>query len=151
MNEKIDIIKNIIEEFFSKMGFVVSINDIQLKDEIYFVYSQANEAKILIGESGDILFKTQSILNKIINKILKEDICIDLDINDYKKERTVYLQNTAQKIGEEVKETGISKTISDLSPYERRVIHVQIAKMPELETQSIGEGEERKLIIKLKN
>lgn len=150
MNTKIDTIKKSINEFFEKMGFVVSINNIEFKDNIFFVETQTNEARILIGEGGDILFKIQSILNKITNKILKEDVCIDLDINDYKKERTVYLQNTAKNIAEQVKESGITKTISNLSAYERRVVHVEVAKFPELETESIGEGEDRRLIIKLK-
>lgn len=150
MNIKIDTIKEIVEEFFKQMGFAIFINDVDFKDDIYFVRAQTNEARVLIGEGGDVLFKIQSVLNKIINKSIKEDVCIDLDINDYKKERMEFLQKTTREIADQVKASGISKTINNLSAYERRVVHMEIAQIPELETESVGDGEERRLIIKLK-
>ncbi len=151
MSELENKIQERAEDFFRKMGFAIAVKTLEEKDGMFFLNIQSNEAGVLIGENGDILFKIQSILNKIINKDLKQDICLDLDINDYKQRRSQYLQETAQKLATEVLETKQSKTIAGLFPYERRIIHMQISKYPDLETESVGDGEERKLIIKIKN
>ena len=35
-----------------------------------------------------------------------------------------------------------------MNAYERRLIHVEIANHPDLKTESIGEGRERRVVIK---
>lgn len=150
MNETENKIQSSAQIFFQNMGFAVNIKNVEYKDDIYFLNLESEEAKILIGEGGDILFKIQSILNKIINKEIGQDLCIDLDINDYKKRRTEYLKEMSKNLANEVIRTKQARSIENLSPYERRVIHMEISQFLELETQSVGEGEERRIIIKLK-
>ncbi|HOU45638.1 MAG TPA: R3H domain-containing nucleic acid-binding protein [Candidatus Pacearchaeota archaeon] len=150
MNNTESKIKESTQIFFKNMGFLVEIKSLELKDEIYFLNLESDDARILIGEGGDILFKIQSILNKIINKELDQDLCLDLDINGYKKTRTQYLMEISENLAKEVAESGQAKSIGNLSAYERRVIHMQISQFPDLSTESVGEGEERKIIIKPK-
>ena len=150
MNDIENKIKELTQRFFKNMGFSSEIKSLEMKEDIYFLDLESNDARILIGEGGDILFKIQSILNKIINKELGQDLCLDLDINGYKKTRTQYLIEMSKNLAKEVLESKQAKSIGNLSAYERRVIHMQISQFPELSTESCGEGEERKIIIKPK-
>lgn len=141
-------IKNNTEEFFKEMGFSVDIQKIDYKNESYFLDLTSNEAKSLIGKGGDVLFKIQSLLNKMINKELKDYISLEIDINDYKKQRESYLKNIAKNVANDVATLKEARSIQGLSPYERRIIHVELAMNTNIKTESIGEGEDRKLIIK---
>jgi spoIIIJ-associated protein len=53
-------------------------------------------------------------------------------------------------VAQNVKATGKAITLEPMSAKERRLIHLAIAKEPELTSRSIGEGEIRQVIISLR-
>jgi spoIIIJ-associated protein len=73
---------------------------------------------------------------------------IDLDVNDYKKKKKEYLREIAISAADEVALTKEEKQLSPMSAFERRIIHTELASRPEVETESIGQEPERKVIIK---
>jgi len=145
-----DQIQEIIQDFFVKFGFDVSVRVLEFKDNTYFVKINAPEAKFLIGTNGEILLDIQSVLNKIIQKTSKEQLYVDLDVNDYKEHRLKYIKGMAKDIADEVSKTKFPTELPPLSAYERRIVHMELVGREDIITESIGQGEDRRVVIKLK-
>lgn len=140
-------IKYLIEEFFKKFGFLVEIN-VFLEEKTIFCKINYFDPSFLIGKNGQTLFNIQHLISRIIKKKNKDDFFFDLDINDYKDKKTQYLKELAQEIADEVSSNKIAKELPFLSAYERRIVHLELAGRNDVIAQSIGEGQERRLIIK---
>ena len=56
----------------------------------------------------------------------------------------------AEKIKQEVLETGVQKSLRGLKPWERRVVHMYLSTDPSLVTESVGEGRDRELLVSKK-
>lgn len=102
----------------------------------------------LIGYHGRNLEALQMILGMLINKTLSESITLVLDVNGYRKKRAANLQAFAKKIAESVKSSGKPYELPPLPASERRIIHLALAKDEDVETESIGEGLARRVVIK---
>jgi spoIIIJ-associated protein len=50
-------------------------------------------------------------------------------------------------MAEKVRETGTPITLEPMSAAERRIVHLLFVDDPDLETNSIGDGENRKVVI----
>ncbi len=141
-------IRNNTERFFKEMGFVVDINNIDYKDDSYYLDLNSSESRLLIGKGGDVLFKIQSLLNKMVNKEIANYISLEVDINGYKQKRESYLKDIANNVARDVIELKEARSIQGLSPYERRIVHMELAMNMSVKTESVGDGEDRKLVIR---
>lgn len=163
-SEEIKIIKELIEEFFSKMTVnisleinsgVSSLDDILSKDndkdkqekDIIEVVVRTDDPQILIGEKGQTLIEIQKLLKFIASKKLKKNIYLNLDINEYKKKKTEYLKSIVKDLADEVSTTKEKKVLSPMSSYERRIVHSVLSARTDVKTESEGEGLERKVVI----
>lgn len=162
-SEEIKNIKELIEEFFSKMtvGITLEINsgissldDILSKDndnkqekDTVEVVIRTDDPQILIGEKGQTLNEIQRMLKFIIIKKLSKNIYLNLDINEYKKKKTEYLKSFVNDLANEVSLTKEKKILSPMSSYERRIIHSALSERMDVRTESEGEGLERKVVI----
>ena len=61
-----------------------------------------------------------------------------------------YLKNLAEQAASRAKETGDAQTLYNLNPTQRRIIHLYLAEDSGVETESMGEGEDRFLIVRPK-
>jgi len=68
-----------------------------------------------------------------------------LDINDYKKKKNEYLRELARSVADEVSLSKKEKILGPMPPYERRVIHMELAGRSDVVSESIGEGPERRV------
>jgi len=141
-------IEKITEEFFKKMTIEVKIEVGRPKENTIPINLKTEEPQILIGEKGQTLTEIQHLLKIILKKKINEDFFIDLDIQDYKKKKIEYLKEMARSLAEEVALTKKEKELLPMSPYERRIIHLELGGHPDVKTESIGEGPERRIIIK---
>jgi len=172
MSNQIDLdkIKKIVKEFFDKTTFdiEVEINPVRGKTsltsatpsagtsngvkkspgETILIDLKMEDPQILIGERGETLREIQHLLKMILYKKFGELILIDLDINDYRKKKMEYLKELAKTSAEEVMLTKTEKILFPMSAYERRIIHMELAEHPNVQTESIGEEPERKVVIK---
>jgi spoIIIJ-associated protein len=161
---KLDKIKRTTEEFFSKMTVQVSEinvfnseNEIKEKEQTYEKPKEVinleiklQEPQILIGQGGQTLFEIQRILKNILIKQTQEIFYLNLDINDYKKNKTEHLKSFARSVADDVALSKKEKTLSPMSSYERRVVHSEISKRIDVFTESTGDGQNRSVIIKPK-
>ena len=145
--------KGILEALLSMMGVAASI----VSSAGSFVEGEAtapiafdikgDDLGILIGRRGQTLSCLQYIVRLIVGRQTKAWVPIIVDVEGYKQRRYEALQALAQRIAERVKAEGKPFTLEPMSAYERRIIHLTLAEHPDVTTQSIGEGEARKVVI----
>jgi spoIIIJ-associated protein len=102
---------------------------------------------ILIGRRGETLSALQYLVNLIISRRLKSRVGVVVDVEGYRQRRYESLRLLARRLAEQVKSTGRSVTLEPMPPNERRIIHLELKDNPDVATQSIGQGEERKIAI----
>jgi len=78
---------------------------------------------------------------------LKAWVPIIIDVEGYKHRRYQALQALAYRMAERVKVKKIPFALEPMPAYERRIIHLTLAENPDVTTQSVGEGEMRKVVI----
>ena len=148
INQEIQKIKNIVQDFFEKMTIPVEVEISPRKDKTIPIDIKTENPQILIGERGQTLIEIQRLLKAIIKKIIKEDIFVDLDINDYKKKKIEYLKELARSAADEVVLNKKEKILASMPAYERRIVHLELAERKNITTESIGEEPERKIVIR---
>ena len=142
-------IKKEIEEFFKKMTFEAEIQSLSKECPTLTLSLKVEEPQILIGEKGETLFEIQHLLKLILRRKIniEEAFYVDLDISDYKKKKIAYLKEMARALAEEVVLIKKEKILPPMSSYERRIIHLELANMPNVTTESMGQEPERKVVI----
>jgi len=151
--QNLEKIKKITEEFFKKTILNVEIEFLPLDNQTIPINLKTDEPQILIGERGQTLIEIQHLLKTILRKKLNdisEVFFIDLDIAGYKKKKIEYLKELSRSIADEVSSTKKEKSLDSMPAYERRIIHLELADRQDVTTESIGQGVERKVLIKPK-
>ncbi len=158
--EEIKIIKETVGEFLSKMtigDFTLDLHSSEIKDkETQLTHDLVNvditmqEPQFLIGQNGKTLIELERVLKMILNKKLQKNFYLKLDINDYQKKKIDYLKNLAKESADEVFLTKKNKILPPMSPYERRIIHMELAQRPDIITASQGEGLDKSVVISLR-
>jgi spoIIIJ-associated protein len=149
--EEIENIKEIIKDFFLKAGFIVEVSgscSSREDEDVLEIEIKTSEAQNLIGKQGLVLADIQLLLRKVIKKQIEKEFYLSLDIDGYKKNKESYLRGVAQSIADEVSRTKQEKELPYNSSFDRRIIHMELADRKDVVTESIGEGEERKIIVK---
>ena len=111
---------------------------------------EGDDLGVLIGRHGQTLTSLQYIVRLIVAEKLKVWVPINVDVAGYKKRRYESLQNLALRLAEQVKRNRRLITLEPMPADERRIIHLALADHPDVTTQSMGEGEMRKVAILLK-
>ena len=70
-----------------------------------------------------------------------------LDIEHYRQRRAEEIVSLAERMAEQVQETGAPITLEPMSPAERRIVHLALEGIDDIETNSVGGGESRKVVI----
>ncbi len=142
-------IKKIIEElisFFKINYFEIFISE---DDERVKINLKIDDAGFLIGKDGTTLKELERIIRTMLLNKYNIEKRIFLDINNYQKNKEIRLKEIAKDIAKEVLINRAPKRISGLNGYERRIIHSELAHNPSIITKSIGEGEDRCLIVQI--
>ncbi|MEI6887214.1 MAG: R3H domain-containing nucleic acid-binding protein [bacterium] len=105
----------------------------------------------MIGYHGKNLESFQTVLQLILNKGLEKPVRVLLNVNNYREKREESLKEIAMEAAEFVRMNSTEKHLAPMRPYDRRIIHLALADQSDLVTDSVGEGEERRVVVKLKS
>lgn len=152
----LSIAKSLAEDFLTQLGLdaevKVSFGDDDNGRNVTYVNIQflGDNLNELIGHHGKNLESIQVILGLMLSKELQveDDIRILLEVNDYKESRERYLKSYALRAADQVKESGQEMELPPMKPSERRVVHMCLKQEEGIVTESVGEGEDRRIIIK---
>ena len=104
----------------------------------------------LIGYKGKTIESFQSLLNAMLQRENEESAKVFIEVNDYKKRKEEKLKNLANKMANNVIKFRKPIRLEPMSAYERLIIHTELAKRDDVETESQGEEPRRRVVIKKK-
>ncbi len=102
---------------------------------------------ILIGRRGQTMVSLQHIVRMIVSHQIQERLPIVLDVEGYKQRRCEGLRALAMRLADQVKMRKMPFTMEPMTPFERRIIHLALANHPDVNTESTGVGDSRKVVI----
>jgi len=146
LEEGIEIARQLMTGLLERIGVKAEVKGFLGEGDIYLEI-QGDREGILIGKHGRTLESLQFIINRMVNKQLKEPMRVVLDINDYQKRRADILKKMALRLGEKVKSMGHALTIGPFNAHDRRIIHITLQEDPFLKTESFGEGALKRISI----
>lgn len=150
MEKETKLVKKEIEKLLTQIG-VKSTIEVSFGDESFSVVLDAEEDNaLLIGKHGNTLSSLELIITLIVSNKLGEFKRVTVEVGNYRLEREQYLQELADKLKDEVNDTGVERSVHGLKPWERRFLHMYLQEDSDVVTESIGEERERTLIIKKK-
>ena len=142
-------IKTFLSEFLKQIADTITY-EISEEENVVHVLITGEESTRLIGYRGESLNSLQTILTTIANKGRESNVKVILDIGEYKDARKKTLEDLASKIERTVTKTGKSITLEPMTAYERKIIHTKLQDSKTVKTHSIGENENRRVVISRK-
>jgi len=101
---------------------------------------------IVIGRRGETLDALQYLASLAANSG-NEFFRITLDTGNYREKREQTLKGLARRVSNQVLRTGRSRALEPMNPYERRIIHTEVQTIEGVESNSTGEGKNRRVVI----
>lgn len=146
-----EISQQCLEGLLKKMGFKGEISTEKSIEEDrtrILVNIKTEDSNFLIGQYGVNLEALQHLARIIVRKKIEEKIDLVVDVNFYRQEKSESILKMARDLAEEALRENRAVAFRPMSAYERRLVHTELSKNEKVKTESIGEGEERKVIIK---
>lgn len=137
-----------IEGLFGQLGIDGTFTLAKGSEEAVEVALETKDTGVVIGYHGATLEALQLVLSLLVSKKLNRFIRVSLEVGDYKKQRTDYLENLALSAKEKVLIERKEIFLPSLRSWERRIVHLFLQDDEEVFSESVGEGKERTLVIR---
>ena len=141
-----DIVEDLLVGMLDRMGFIAEIELVEEDPLAYNVVGDDDFSK-LIGRHGSTLRSFGYLINLMAGRQLGQPCRVLIDVNSYRARRADHLRELAETLADEVSETQEPVTLESMPANERRLIHVALADDESVRTYSIGEGDERRVVI----
>jgi len=138
--------KELLEGLLERMSIPSPVS-VEETEETVILNIEGDGDGLLIGKRGQNLDALQHIVNKAVNKPANGKKMIIVDTEAYRQRREESLVTLAERLGQKVKKTRKTVTVSNMNAHDRRIIHMTLQGDAALLTKSRGEGEYRKIII----
>ena len=153
--DAVNICRETVSELLQRMGIEAEISaywgEVSEGSHIrpLHVDIKGKDLSILIGRRGDTLSALQYITRLIVGKELQRPVAVVIDVEGYRARRERQLRQLAKRMAQQAIERGRSMSLEPMPANERRIIHIELRDHPQVYTESVGEGDRRKVTIKL--
>lgn len=138
-----DFCRELIERLKMTLHF-----EIHEQERVITVNLTGPDRPILLSNTASVLNSIEYLLNKVFQTGKDEEIAtIILDSDDYRKQREAELKLLAQIASKKVIAQKRQLSLQPMTPRERRIVHLALAEIPGVRSQSEGEGENRSITI----
>ena len=142
--------KKLIEDMLNSLGvrydIVEETEDPITQKKLFRIKSP--ESGLLIGDRGETFQALSHLIRRIASKGLEEMADFSIDVNDYRASMIERLKMTANILANRARDMKTNVEMDPMSSYERLIIHAALSGQPNIKTESIGEGKDRRLVIK---
>jgi spoIIIJ-associated protein len=138
-----------LEQFAAAMGIRATVK-VDERPEGPRLNLDGEEVELLVRHRGEPLKALQHVVDMAYGRRLPEDQRVFVDALDYRKGKDIELKQMARLLAEKVKQTGVDQQIGPLNPYERRLVHIAVAEVPGVATESVGDAFSKTVYISLR-
>lgn len=141
-----------LRTILAHMGLGATLIEVRGHDPLTLNVRSAGDQdlSLLIGRRGDTLASLQLLVALIVSKQTGQRERIVVDAEGYRERREENLRSLAQRVAQQVRHSRNAVTLEAMPPNERRIIHMELAEDDDLTTESVGEGDQRRVVIALK-
>ena len=118
------------------------------KDSKIYVHIDSGESSHLIGYKGKTIEALQSTINSMLQKDTEENAKVFVEVNNYKQKKEETIKRLANKMADNVVKFRKNIKLEPMSAYERMIVHTELSKRKDVETESVGNEPRRRVIIK---
>jgi spoIIIJ-associated protein len=120
----------------------------QEEERVVTVNLSGPDRSILLSNTAAVLNSIEYLLNKVFQTGKDEEIAtITVDSEHYRKHREAELNLLAQIASQKVIAQRRPLSLQPMTPRERRIVHLALATIQGVRSQSGGEGENRNITI----
>ena len=133
--------QEIMTTVFKYMGINAEVTVREETEKRIYIDISTEDSGVLIGKKGNTLEALQFVISLIASKKFGDDNerHIILDVDGYRDRREETLKHMARQAAQQAKRTRRTVSLEPMSPYERRIIHLELQNDQDVETKSDGE------------
>lgn len=111
---------------------------------------RTKESPLLIGANGEHLGAFNYIVRRIAAKAAGKETPVKffVDVNDYHDKTLEALKAKAKIMSERARSFKVDIELEPMTSYERMLVHSLLEGVPDIKTESKGEGAARRVVIK---
>lgn len=110
------------------------------------IITDEQSAAVLIGRHGATIDAIEHLVERMADQGAGEHVHLNLDINNYRRRREERLVQRAQEAAQRVRAGGGEEHFEPMGARERRIVHLEVAKVDGLATYTVA-GEEGKHVV----
>lgn len=148
MNETCENAKEFLSGLVTDLGFDLSVSA-EWNDEGCLLNLQGEDAHFALAENGELLDAFETVLFQAYGRSLDREHRFVVDAEGFRQSRKNELHAMARFAADQVRKNGRPFTFGVLNSTERRIIHMTLQKEDDLFTESVGDGRERRLQVRL--
>ena len=148
MNQTCENAKELLSGILSDAGFDLSV-EAEWTDEGCVLNLVGEDTHFAHQEKGELLDAFEVVLFQAMGRELDREHRFTVDADGFRQTRKNELHAMARFAAEQVRKTGRSFTFGVLNSTERRIIHTTLQKEDDLITESVGDGRDRRLQVRL--
>jgi len=108
-----------------------------------------DEAELLVRHRGEPLKALQHIVDASYGRSIDSEKRVFIDALEYRKGKDIELRKMAKFLAQKAKDSGLDQQLGPLNPYERRIVHLAVAEIPGVSTESVGDAFSKTVLISL--
>jgi spoIIIJ-associated protein len=144
-----DEISAFVEKVVATMGLQLKASPEEMPDGLR-INLTGQDGSLLTRRQGEALSALQHIVAAVFRSDVDERRRLVVDCQGYRKSKDAELRQMAKFLAEKARDTGLAQEIGPLNPYERRIVHLAVAEVEKVSSESIGDAFEKTVIISVK-
>jgi len=130
-------IADFLNRVVAAFGITATVNVEETADGPRFNLT-GEEAELLVRHRGEPLKALQHIVDSSYGRSIDGEKRVFIDALEYRKGKDIELRQMAKFLAQKAKDSGLDQQLGPLNPYERRIVHMAVAEVPGVTTESIG-------------
>lgn len=148
--------RDVVKDLLDRMGIAAEVMAVDNPSSVpldieepptIFIDVVGRDLGNLIGRRGEHLSHIQYLVSMLVNRRIETYTRVIVDVEGYRSRREESLVGLAERVARQVARSKRPIELEPMPPNERRIIHIALRSNPEVETQSTGEGNQRRITV----
>ncbi len=138
----------VLEELIARMDLDAAVSQREVEDPSTVILDvKGEDLGRLIGRRGQALEALEYITRLIVSRRLQRRVFLSVDVQEYRLRHEQRLRQLALRMAHQAVRERRPVTLQPMSARDRRIVHLELQGNPQATTESIGEGEQRRVMI----